>query len=116
MWGFTDFKKSRSPFIIKEVYTDLCIFLFFLKKLILIKLGLSRTCSANFRKEGFKGLKEKVDNSMTCNSVTEKENSKFGKVLKCQIMQIEVISPRKEKRRNLQKMRWHRMFSNEFNF
>lgn len=45
-------------FIRKEVYTDLCLFLCFLKNLILVKLGLSQMCTVNFRKEHSKGVEE----------------------------------------------------------
>lgn len=69
----TNFKTPRSPFITKKVYTDLCLFLFCFKNLMLIiknkknknlmltKLGLSQTCTVNFQKADFKALKQKVD-------------------------------------------------------
>lgn len=75
------FEKPRVLFITEEVSTNLCLFFFFFLNLILIKLGLSQTCTVNFRKETSRVSKKKLTEAMTCNSITEKESSKVGKGL-----------------------------------
>lgn len=52
------------------------------KNLILIKLGLSQTCTMNFRKETSRVSKKKLTEAMTSYSITEKEISNVGEVLK----------------------------------
>lgn len=77
---------AKGPFIIKEVYINLCLFFPFLllkNNISLIKLGLSQTRTMNFRKETSGVSKKKLTEAMTCNSITEKETSKVsGKILK----------------------------------